>query len=184
MSIKATCAWVMALFLQLSPPPAFSPLLTPAGVASFAPNWNLPKMDFEKAAEIPLSAGSSCRKQQNRELNLESDERTWTGTPDISQICSPAGLIVLLPALTSRKGSMRASLHLLHWRKRPSMAASMDDHILYLPFSSTFLSEICLLLNRSSMGVIDILQTVFYLTTRPSRRHSPIWHFTPIQVSL
>ena len=58
---------------------------------------------------MPLSAGFSCRKQQNCDLNLESDERTRTGTPDISQICCRLGFIVLLTPLIAGNGSRWAS---------------------------------------------------------------------------
>lgn len=73
-------------------------------------------MDSEKKggggdqAEMPLCAGFSCRKQQNCELNLDSDERTWAGTPDISQICGPLSFIVLLTSLVLEMGHCRILL--------------------------------------------------------------------------
>lgn len=57
-----------------------------------------------------LCAGFSCRKQQNCELNLDSDERTWAGTPDISQICGPLSFIVLLTSLALEMGHCRIHL--------------------------------------------------------------------------
>lgn len=72
------------------------PLLTSAGWRVFSQTQTLRRLYFEKLAEMPLSVGFSCRKQQNCDLNLESDERIWTGTPDISQIGGPVGFIVLL----------------------------------------------------------------------------------------
>lgn len=57
---------------------------------------------------MPLSAGFSCRKQQSRELNLDSDEKTWTGTPDISQICGPLASLFCLCSFGN--GSLWASL--------------------------------------------------------------------------
>lgn len=41
----------------------------------------------------------SCRKQQNCDLILESDERTWTGNPDISHIFCLQVFIVLITPL-------------------------------------------------------------------------------------
>lgn len=58
---------------------------------------------------MPFCAGFSCRKQQNCELNLDSDERTWAGTADISQICSLLSFIVLLTSLDFGNGSLQAS---------------------------------------------------------------------------
>lgn len=59
---------------------------------------------------MPLCAGFSCRKQQNCELNLDSDERTRAGTADISQICSLLSFIVLLTSLALEMGHCRPHL--------------------------------------------------------------------------
>lgn len=59
---------------------------------------------------MPLCAGFSCRKQQNCELNLDSDEMTRAGTADISQICSLLSFIVLLTSLVLEVGHCRPHL--------------------------------------------------------------------------
>lgn len=114
---------------------------------------------FLKPAEMPLSAGFSCRKQQNCELNLESDERTWTGTPDISQICCSVGVIVLLTALTS-------GLHFSIHTKDVYQISQVGWRITY--FSSSTHSSVfpidfpnCLIFIESHIpaGTLVILQT-------------------------
>lgn len=64
----------------------------------------------EKIRRKCLCAGFSCRKQQNCELNLDSDKRTWAGTPDISQIWGPLSFIVLLTSLVLEMGHCRIHL--------------------------------------------------------------------------
>lgn len=54
-------------------------------VAGSLPSWDLRRPKFQNLAEMPqlfLQEGAELC------LNLESDKRTWTGTPDISLICS------------------------------------------------------------------------------------------------
>lgn len=172
MSIKPNSAWEAPCSRCLHSGPhgwMFADLCWPLQGGGFSPELKAMEAGFwKKNAEMPLSDGFSCGKRQNCDLNLESDDRTWTGTPDISQICCSVGFIVLLTPFISGNESLGLYSIGLHLGNLSNRISSFYFGRINELFSSNiqirYPTLLCFdwtpIIHQSALGILVILQTM------------------------